>query len=98
MKYTAQQMKFRLIDTKNPALQNYLVNASDRQYQFWERNPLSFDLWNKDVLIQKLIYIHNNPLSHPWNLASYPQEYKYSSALFYEEGIDLFGLTTHYDD
>jgi hypothetical protein len=45
------------------ALQDYLVNASGRQYQFWERNPLSIDLWNKDVLIQKLIYIHNNPLS-----------------------------------
>jgi putative transposase len=55
LKYTAQQMKFRLIDTKNPSLQDYLVNASDRQYQFWERNPLSVDLWNKDVLIQKLL-------------------------------------------
>ena len=98
LKYTAQQMKFRLIDTKNPALQDYLVNASDRQYQFWERNPLSVDLWNKDVLIQKLIYIHNNPLSEPWNLVNYPQEYKYSSASFYEEGIDIFGLVTHYDD
>ena len=98
LKYTAQQMKFRLIDTKNPALQDYLVNASDRQYQFWERNPLSIDLWNKDLLIQKLIYIHNNPLSEPWKLVSYPQEYKYSSALFYEEGIDTFGLVTHYDE
>ncbi|MEO7048139.1 MAG: transposase [Ferruginibacter sp.] len=98
LKYTAQQMKFRLIDTKNPALQDYIVNASDRQYQFWERNPLSIDLWNKDVLIQKLIYIHNNPLSGKWNLVNYPEEYKYSSALFYEEGIDIFGLLTHYDD
>ena len=69
-----------------------------RQIRFWERNPLSVDLWDKNVLIQKLIYIHNNPLSHPWNLANYPEEYKYSSALFYEEGIDLFGLITHYDD
>jgi hypothetical protein len=40
----------------------------------------------------------NNPLSYRWNLASYPQEYKYSSALFYEEGIDTFGLLTHYED
>ncbi len=98
MKYTAQQMKFRLADTNNLLLQNYLVNAADRQYQFWERNPLSIDLWNKDVLIQKLIYIHNNPLAEPWNLVSYPQAYKYSSAAFYEEGIDIFGLITHYEE
>jgi len=32
------------------------------------------------------------------NLVNYPQEYKYSSVLFYEEGIDIFGLVTHYDD
>ena len=32
------------------------------------------------------------------NLANYPQEYKYSSALFYEEGIDISGLVTRYDD
>jgi putative transposase len=46
----------------------------------------------------QLIYIHNNPLSEPWNFVIYPQEYKYSSASFYEEGIDIFGLVTHYDD
>ncbi len=98
MKYTAQQMKFRLTDTANPSLQDYLVNAADRQYQFWERNPLSVDLWNKDVLMQKLIYIHNNPLSEPWRLVNYPQEYVYSSSAYYEEGIDIFGLITHYEE
>ncbi len=42
------------------------------------------------MLIQKLIYIHNKPLSDPWNLANYLQEYKYSSALLYAEGIDIW--------
>ncbi len=37
LKYTAQQMKFRLIDTNNIMLHNFLVNAKDRQYQFWEK-------------------------------------------------------------
>jgi putative transposase len=45
LKFTAQQMKFRLLDTNNPMLSRFLVNAKDRQYQFWERNPLSVDLW-----------------------------------------------------
>src|ERR1700757_4063648 len=33
LKFTAQQMKFRLMDTGDPDLEQFLVNAKDRQYQ-----------------------------------------------------------------
>jgi putative transposase len=95
-KYTAQQMKFKLIDTNNKMLNEFFVDAKDREYQFWKRNPLSIDLWTEKVFIQKLNYIHNNPINYPWNLVQHPEEYKYSSAKFYETGIDEFGLLTHY--
>ena len=36
--------------------------------------------------------------SQPWNIVNHLQEYKYSSASFYEEGIDIFGLVRHYDE
>jgi REP-associated tyrosine transposase len=98
LKFTAQQMKFRLTDTKNKMIDDFLVNDKDRQYQFWERNSLSIDLWTKDVFIQKLIYIHNNSLKHPWCLVTHPEDYKYSSASFYETGVDVFGLVTHYEE
>ncbi len=98
LKYTAQQMKFKLIDTNNKLLEKFFVGARDREYQFWERNPLSFDLWTEAFFIQKLIYIHNNPLKDPWNLVQYPEDYKYSSARFYETGVDEFGLLTHYNE
>ncbi|MDB5132908.1 MAG: hypothetical protein JWR02_2657 [Mucilaginibacter sp.] len=98
LKFTAQQMKFRLIDTNDARLSQFLVNAKDRQYQFWERNALSVDLWSEPVFEQKLDYIHNNPLQDKWQLALYPEDYKYSSARFYETGIDEFGLLTHYAD
>lgn len=97
LKFTAQQMKFKLIDTNDARLSQYLVNAKDRQYQFWERNSLSIDLWTAAVFDQKLDYIHNNPLQHKWQLAKYPEEYKYSSAKFYETGTDEFGLLTNYE-
>ena len=58
LKYTAQQMKFELIRSDNKELKNYKVQASDREYQFWKRNPLSKDLWNRHVFLQKLHYIH----------------------------------------
>ena len=98
LKYTAQQIKFRLIDTNDKMLNNFFVDATDREYQFWHRKPLSIDLWTQEVFIQKLIYIHNNPIKDPWNLVQYPEEYKYSSAKFYESGIDNFNLLTHYKE
>ena len=98
LKYTAQQIKFRLIDTNDKILNNFFVDPTDREYQFWERKPLSIDLWTEEVLIQKLIYIHNNPIKDPWNLVQYPEDYKYSSAKFYETGIDDFNLLTHYSE
>jgi REP element-mobilizing transposase RayT len=96
LKFTAQQMKFRLIDNNDQALSQFRLNTSDRQYQIWERNALSVDLWSEPVFMQKLDYIHNNPLQHKWQLAKYPEDYKYSSAKFYETGDDEFGLLTHY--
>ena len=77
-------------------LQAYLVNAKDRTYQFWERNSLSVEIWSEKVLIQKLKYIHENPVRA--GLCRYPEEYKYSSALLYKTGIDNWGFLTHYKD
>ena len=45
-KIYSAQMKFRLLDTNDAMLNNFLVNSKDRQYQFWERNSLNVDLWN----------------------------------------------------
>jgi hypothetical protein len=96
LKFTAQQMKFKLIDAKDPMLSWFRVNAKDRQYQFWERNSLSIDLWTPKGFEQKLDYIHNNPIQDKWQLVKYPEDYKYSSAKFYETGVDDFGLLTHH--
>jgi len=96
LKFTAQQMKFRLIDTNDSRLDDFRVNTSDRQYQFWERNALSVDLWSEKVFMQKMEYIHNNPLQDKWKLVRYPEDYRYSSAKFYETGVDEFRLVTHY--
>ena len=36
-----------------------LLDAKDKEYQFWKRNPLSAELRNHVVFRQKLNYIHN---------------------------------------
>ena len=94
LKFTAQQMKFKLQKENPVALEQYRVNAKDREYQFWERNALSVDLWSEAVFDQKLEYIHNNPLQEKWRLAEFPEGYRYSSAGFYLTGHDEFGLIT----
>ncbi|MHB8206108.1 hypothetical protein [Mucilaginibacter sp.] len=47
--------------------------------------------------MQKIDYIHNNPLQEKWRLADYEENYKYSSAMFYVSGGDEFGLLDHYN-
>jgi putative transposase len=95
LKFTAQQMKFKLQKDNPSALEQYRVNAKDREYQFWERNALSIDLWSQAVFEQKRDYIHNNPIQEKWRLAELPEDYRYSSARFYVTGNDEFGLLTN---
>jgi len=96
LKFTAQQIKADL-DKHHPAvLPHFLVSAKDRKYQVWERNPLSVDIWSREVMLQKLNYMHSNPVRA--KICKYPEEYHWSSALFYQTGIDNFGFLTHLMD
>jgi putative transposase len=94
LKYTAQQIKEDLIKNHPKVLSHFEVNAKDRKYQLWERNSLSIELYTEAVFIQKLEYIHNNPVKA--ELCNLPEDYKYSSANFYEKGIDDFDFLTHF--
>lgn len=68
----------------------------DREYQFWERNPLSVELRTAKVFKQKLDYIHYNPVMA--GIYTLPEEYKYSTARFYETGVDDWGFVSHYSE
>lgn len=70
----------------------------DRRYQFWQRNSLPVGLFSRNVLEQKLAYIHANPVSGKWDLAENYVAYPYSSAQFYEEDGNDFGFLRHYKD
>ena len=96
LKFTAQKIQRDLKKNHPQLLDQFFVNAKDRKYQFWERNPLSVEIWSEKVLKQKLKYLHENPVRA--GLCRFPEEYKYSSALFYKTGIDNWGFLTHYRD
>ena len=94
MRYTAQQMQRELKENSPALLQEFKVNKQDRKYQFWKREALSIELFTAAVFYQKLDYIHNNPVRA--GLCANAEEYYYSSAYFYQTGVDKFGMLSHY--
>ncbi len=74
----------------------YKCEKEDRRHQFWKRDPLAVAVTSEAALLHKLDYIHNNPVKEKWKLCTLPEEYRWSSARFYWEGVDEFGMLTHY--
>ncbi|KAA9038535.1 transposase [Ginsengibacter hankyongi] len=96
--FTAHEFKKHLKKKDAVHLQKYFVNSSDRDYQFWEREPMAKECWTEKFFRQKLNYIHFNPCQQHWNLAASPEEYKWSSARFYETGIKNFSWLSHFNE
>ena len=91
LKHTAQLILENLKDKNyTEILSKLLSSQADRKYQVWERRPKWIMIENELILKQKLAYIHANPLQDKWNLCKFAEEYKYSSALFYEKCVQNF--------
>ena len=93
LKFTAQQIKFNLFANFPEELKNYRSSQADRLYHFWERRPFNATMNNRNVLEQKLDYIHNNPIKK--KLCELPEHYVYSSARYYLLGEEN-SFITHY--
>ncbi len=84
LKYTAHTFKKMLRKEGTEKLNAYKVDAENKDYEFWQRDSLAIPLFTKKVAIQKLKYMHYNPLAEHWQLVKDPCDYKYSSARYYE--------------
>ena len=94
MKYTSQQIKRRLKTDASDLLAEFKVNKYDRDHQIWKRGALSIELVTPAVYFQKLEYIHENPVRA--GICKYAEDYHYSSAKFYDDGVDNFEMLTHF--
>jgi REP element-mobilizing transposase RayT len=74
----------------------FIEKTSERSHRFWQRDPLAILMDSRKKVEQKLNYIHVNPLQEKWSLAKLPEDYRWSSAKFYDSGEDEFGVLTHY--
>ena len=61
-KYTAKSFVNKMKAGNGPALKKYIVSATDRQYNIWLRDPLAIKILNIEMLVQKLDYMHLNPM------------------------------------
>ena len=95
-KFTARSILQFMRLNEDSLLNSLKVTAPDRKYQVWERNSLSVDIYSEKVFLQKMNYVHYNPIQAKWRLADVPENYFYSSAAFYETGVDQFGFITHF--
>ena len=100
MKFTAHEFQKRLRQKNPKELKPYEVDWLSRNYNFWLPDSHAFELYSEKMWLQKMDYIHNNPLQEHWKLALYPEEYLFSSAKFYYTGgkENDFGFLVHYKD
>jgi putative transposase len=92
--YTGKQIRNSMLILNPIMLEEMKSPNYDRGYQIWKRRSLSVELFTEGVFIQKLEYIHSNPVKA--GIVKNAEDYLYSSAAFYCQGIDHFNILTHY--
>jgi len=86
-KFTSTKIRQAIEDSGNiTVLENLRIKETGRVFKVWQDRFDDLYLNDKRLLEEKLDYIHLNPLQAHWNLARLPEEYPYSSAVFYETG------------
>ena len=82
-------------------LENAVTSRERKKGQLHKVFKDSFDakpIYTEKFLLQKLNYIHHNPVSGKWNLAKDFISYEHSSASFYEENIIRHFAPKHFRD
>lgn len=64
-----------------------LLNSNVDKGQFWQQHNQPVELWSNAVLMQKLDYIHNNPVAA--GFVNMPEDWRLSSAIDYCGGKGL---------
>lgn len=62
---------------------NYFGKGSGQEQQFWIHENHPIELWSADVILQKVNYLHMNPVKQ--GIVASPEHYLYSSANEFSE-------------
>ena len=103
-KFTAQQLLDQIARERREWLLHLLergkaAHKTRSQYQLWQEGFHPQAIVSDEMMLQKLEYIHHNPCQPHWLLTPLPEDYKWSSAMFYEKNIiEPYRWLTHYKD
>lgn len=97
-KYTSFKVRSEIEKTMPEMFERLRYYHREQLFKVW--NDGFDDVWLESLWLLeiKLRYIHNNPLQDHWRLVKCPEDYFYSSALFYEKGVQTALAVTHYQE
>lgn len=78
-------------------LASQVTRPGKQRYKVWEDNYLAKSVITPEFMLQKLEYIHGNPVQPHWQLAEAPAAYPWSSAAFYEGRACLIPVANAFD-
>ncbi|MEW6241880.1 MAG: hypothetical protein AB1564_13825 [Chloroflexota bacterium] len=87
--FTAHAILHQLHNDKESALIEFFhAQRRDRRHEhsIWQ-DIQAKNIFSREFLIQKIEYIHQNPVDKEWNLVEDRANYQYSSACFYDNSI-----------
>jgi len=86
--FTAHEILKKLQEeNRKDLLEFFHVHRRDSsvEHSIWQ-DIQAKNIYTEKFLLQKLEYIHQNPVAKDWNLVQNRARYEYSSACFYDEG------------
>lgn len=98
-KFTSQRILAELADDLKESRRMWMLSRFHRasessskikNHRFWQDGYHPLLLYRQDIYLQKLNYIHNNPVKHEF--VARPEDYLYSSATDYAGGKGLLDV------
>ena len=100
-KYTSKLMIKTISGNPNESRREWMLelfgragkkNNSNKDYQFWRQDNHPIEVWSDEVISQKLVYLHNNPVIEAY--VDKAEEYLYSSArdYYYDKNCGLLEI------
>ena len=88
--FTANQIIKKLQVNKELHLLDYFEQQAKgikkQRYKVWETGFWDKNIFSEEFLLEKMEYIHNNPINKNWHLVEERSEHLFSSARFYDKG------------
>ncbi|WP_295428325.1 hypothetical protein [uncultured Thiodictyon sp.] len=96
--YTAAQIVKRLTERHSPVLEllafHKARHKTDREHQVWQEGAHPEQIEGEAMMLQKLDYIHNNPVARGY--VDDPVHWRYSSARNYAGQAGLIEVVTQW--